>query len=110
MAVAIPIRRGIAQTRQERPDAVHIHAFTRAVSLMLVGLPSNVGSPSSSRIIRRAVSPTWHVDAFGKEMCDGVLKVRRCTSCSLEGRGLPRWATVLSAICPFGMGVALKAN
>jgi glycosyltransferase involved in cell wall biosynthesis len=44
-------------------------------------------------------------------MCDGVLEVRRCTSCSLESRGLPRWATGLLSYMPFRFARGLeKAN
>jgi glycosyltransferase involved in cell wall biosynthesis len=45
---------------------------------------------------------------WGKEMCDGVLKVRRCTSCSLEAGGLPRWATELVSYMPLWIARGLE--
>ena len=97
---------------EERPDAVHIHAFTRAVSLMLVraakqrGLPVFFTYHTPTVSCQRGTLMLW-----GKEMCDGVLKVRRCTSCSLEGRGLPRWATDPLSYMPFWCARGLeKAN
>jgi glycosyltransferase involved in cell wall biosynthesis len=48
---------------------------------------------------------------WGKQICDGELLVKRCTSCSLEGRGLPRWATaVLSHLPVTGSRVLEKAK
>jgi glycosyltransferase involved in cell wall biosynthesis len=97
---------------EERPDAVHIHAFTRAVSLMLVRAAKQRGLP----VLFTYHSPTVSCQRgtlmlFGKEMCDGVLKVRRCTSCSLEGRGLPRWASGPLSYMPFRCARGLeKAN
>src|SRR5262249_18032257 len=76
----------------ERLDVVHIHAFTRAVSLLLVrtakqrGLPVFFTYHTPTASCQRGTLMLW-----GKEICDGVLSVRRCTSCSLEGRGLPSW-------------------
>jgi glycosyltransferase involved in cell wall biosynthesis len=97
---------------EECPDAVHIHAFTRAVSLMLVraakqrGLPVFFTYHTPTVSCQRGTLMLW-----GKEMCDGVLRVRRCTSCSLEGRGLPRWATDLLSYMPLRVARALeKAN
>jgi len=97
---------------EERPDAVHIHAFTRAVSVMLVraakrrGLPVFFTYHTPTVSCQRGTLMLW-----SKEMCDGVLEVRRCTSCSLESRGLPRWATGLLSYMPFRFARGLeKAN
>jgi glycosyltransferase involved in cell wall biosynthesis len=86
---------------EERPDAVHIHAFTRAVSLLFVraakqrGLPVFFTYHTPTVSCQRGTLMLW-----GKEMCDGVLRVGRCTSCSLESRGLPRWAAKLVSYMP----------
>ena len=94
---------------EECPDAVHIHAFTRAVSVLLV---------RAAKQRRIPVFFTYHTPTVscqrgtmmlrGKEMCDGVLNVRRCTSCSLESRGLPRWATDLLSYVPFSVARAVE--
>lgn len=79
---------------EERPNAVHIHAFTRSVSVMLVRAAKQRGIPvfftyhTPSVSCQRGTLMLW-----GKEMCDGLLGERRCTSCCLESRGLPRWST-----------------
>ena len=97
---------------EERPDAVHVHAFTRAVSLRLVraakrrGLPVFFTYHTPTVSCQRGTLMLW-----GREMCDGVLKVRRCTSCSLQSRGLPRWATGPLSYMPFRFARGLeKAN
>ena len=79
---------------EERPDAVHVHAFTRAVSLRLVRIAKQRGLPVFFTYHTPTVScQRGTLMLWGKEMCDGVLKVRRCTGCYLQSRGLPRWAT-----------------
>jgi glycosyltransferase involved in cell wall biosynthesis len=97
---------------EERPDAVHLHAFTRAVSLMLVRVAKQRGLPVFFTYHTPTVScQRGTLMLWGTEMCDGVLKVRRCTSCSLEARGLPRWATDLVSYMPLWFARGLeKAN
>jgi glycosyltransferase involved in cell wall biosynthesis len=97
---------------EECPDAVHIHAFTRAVSVMLIraakqrGLPVFFTYHTPTVSCQRGTLMLW-----GMEMCDGVLGVRRCTSCALEVRGLPRWVTDLLSYVPLRFARALeKAN
>jgi glycosyltransferase involved in cell wall biosynthesis len=96
----------------ERPDAIHVHAFTRAVSLLVVraakqrGLPVFFTYHTPTASCQRGTLMLW-----GKEACDGVLSVRRCTSCFLEGRGLPSWVSSLMSYSPFLVGQGLeKAN
>ena len=96
----------------ERPDAIHIHAFTRAVSVLLVraakqrGLPVFFTYHTPTVSCQRGTLMRW-----GNRICDGVLHVRHCTSCSLEGRGLPRWVSLLMSCSPFLFGRFLeKAN
>lgn len=97
---------------EERPDAVHVHAFTRAVSVLLV---------RAAKQRRIPVFFTYHTPTvscqrgtlmlWGKKVCDGVLGIRRCTSCSLESHGLPRWATSLLSHVPCRLARTLeKAN
>src|SRR5262249_56065798 len=90
----------------------HIGAFTRAISVMLVraakkrGLPVFFTYHTPTVSCQRGTLMLW-----GKEMCDGVLEIRRCTSCSLQSRGLPRWVTDLLGYVPLRFVRALeKAN
>jgi glycosyltransferase involved in cell wall biosynthesis len=96
----------------ERPDAVHIHAFTRAVSVLVVQV---------IKLRRLPVFFTYHTPTVscqrgtlmfrGKEMCDGMLSVTRCTGCSLEAQGVPLSVSALLSYVPFRLGRALeKAN
>jgi glycosyltransferase involved in cell wall biosynthesis len=97
---------------EERPDAVHVHALTRAVSLRLVRVAKQRGLPVFFTYHTPTVScQRGTLMLWGKEMCDGVLKVRRCTSCYLQGRGLPHWATGPLSYMPFRFARGLeKAN
>jgi glycosyltransferase involved in cell wall biosynthesis len=94
---------------EENPDIVHLHAFTRGVSLSLVreakrrGIPAFFTYHTPTVSCQRGTLMIW-----GKEICDGVLDARRCAACSLEGRGMPRpAATVVSAV-PSVVGRALE--
>jgi glycosyltransferase involved in cell wall biosynthesis len=72
-----------------RPDLVHLHAFTSGVSLRVaravkaVRLPLvyTVHTPTAS--CSRGTMMRW-----GTEVCDGVLDARRCSRCTLQGKGL----------------------
>lgn len=82
---------------QEKPDVVHLHAFTRGVSLQLVreakarGLPVvfTYHTPTVSCV--RGTLLRW-----GTQVCDGQLRVSRCAPCTLHGRGMNK---ALSVVC-----------
>jgi len=94
---------------EERADAVHLHAFTRAVSVLLVRAAKERELP---------VFFTYHTPTVscqrgtlllrGKQVCDGVLGVRRCTGCALEGHGLPGKAANILSHVPYSVGRALE--
>jgi glycosyltransferase involved in cell wall biosynthesis len=74
---------------EEMPDVVHLHAFTRAVSLRLVRAAKNRGIP----VIFTYHTPTVSCQRgtlllLGESICDGKLDVRRCAGCTLDGLGL----------------------
>lgn len=76
---------------EEKPDAVHLHAFTRAVSLKLIGICRARNIP----VIFTYHTPTVSCQRgslmlWGEEPCDGKLDATRCTGCTLNGLGLPR--------------------
>src|SRR5262245_39753369 len=74
---------------QEKPDVIHLHAFTRGVSLRLVRVAKARGLP---------VVFTYHTPTvsclrgtllrWGNEVCHGEMSVSRCTPCTLHGRGI----------------------
>ncbi len=86
---------------EESPDIVHMHAFTRAVSVLLVRAAKERGI----RVFFTYHTPTVSCQRgtlmlWGKEACDGVLHIRRCTDCSLSNQGLPRWASMPLSYVP----------
>lgn len=96
----------------EAPDLVHLHAFTREVSILLV---------RAAKQRRIPVLFTYHTPTvschrgtlmlWGKEICDGALNVQRCSSCVLEARGLPRWGGEILSHTPSLLAKTLeKAN
>jgi glycosyltransferase involved in cell wall biosynthesis len=94
---------------EERPDVVHIHALTRAVSILLVRTARERGLP----VVFTYHTPTVSCQRGtmmlrGKQMCDGVLIAQRCASCVLEARGLPHWATVLLRFVPAAVVQSLE--
>jgi glycosyltransferase involved in cell wall biosynthesis len=76
---------------RERPDVVHLHAFTRSCSVRLV---------RAARDRQIPVVFTYHTPTvscvrgtlmlWGSEPCDGAMAGDRCASCALEGRGVPK--------------------
>ena len=90
---------------EERPDIVHLHAFTRGVSLRLVReakrreIPVVFSYHTPTVSCQRGTLLRW-----GSEICDGVLNVRSCARCTLHGHGLPKAASVVAGSLPPGMG------
>lgn len=97
---------------EETPDIVHLHAFTRAVSILLVRAAKERGiltfftyhTPTAS--CQRGT-----LILQGKEICDGVLDVHRCTDCSLANQGLSRSVSKpLSYVPPLIARMLERAN
>jgi glycosyltransferase involved in cell wall biosynthesis len=86
---------------EECPDVVHMHAFTRAVSIRLVRVSKRRGIPVFFTYHTPTVScERGTLMLWGREVCDGVLNVQRCTSCSIAGRGVAQTASVLLSYVP----------
>jgi glycosyltransferase involved in cell wall biosynthesis len=92
----------------EGPQVVHLHAFTRGVSLRLVREAKRRGisvvfsyhTPTVS--CQRGTLLRW-----GAEICDGRLEVRRCSQCSLHGLGLNRFGSIALGYIPTAVGETL---
>lgn len=86
----------------EKPDVVHLHAFTRSVSLLLALEAKRRGI----KLVFTYHTPTVSCQRgtllrYGREVCDGVLDRRICTRCTLQGLGLNGMrGRMLSAIPP----------
>jgi glycosyltransferase involved in cell wall biosynthesis len=76
---------------EEMPDLVHLHAFTRGVSLRLVQAAKTRGIP----VVFTYHTPTVSCQRgtlllWGEDFCDGKLDVIRCAGCTLNGLGIYR--------------------
>jgi glycosyltransferase involved in cell wall biosynthesis len=74
---------------EEMPDVVHLHAFTRGVSLRLVQAAKKRGIP----VVFTYHTPTVSCQRgtlllWGEGFCDGKLDVARCAGCTLHGLGV----------------------
>jgi glycosyltransferase involved in cell wall biosynthesis len=84
-----------------KPQLVHFHAFTSSASLLAM-------KESAKRHL--PVIMTYHTPTvtclrgtmlhWGTTPCDGVMSARRCASCALHGRGLPKWLAIAAAHIP----------
>jgi len=93
---------------RERPDLVHLHAFTRAASLRL----ARVAKTRDTRVVFTYHTPTVSCQRgtllrWGRDVCSGELDTQLCARCSLEGLGLPRALTHIVGRVPAGFGSAL---
>lgn len=94
--------RGFARIlEEESPDIVHLHAFTRGVSLKLVreakrrGIPVVFTYHTPTVSCLRGTLMNW-----GKSVCHGSLDVKRCTACSLHALGMNRVLSIFISNLP----------
>jgi glycosyltransferase involved in cell wall biosynthesis len=76
---------------QTRPDIVHLHARTAAVSERLV----DVAHAAGARVVFTYHTPTAScargtMMLFGETPCDGIIETKRCMACALAALGLPK--------------------
>lgn len=84
-----------------RPQVVHLHARTSAVSELLV----DVAHAAGAKVVLTYHTPTVSCARgtmllFGIEPCDGRLERVRCGACVLAGHGLPALAAKRIAALP----------
>lgn len=86
---------------EEKADVVHLHAFTAAVSLKLVRAAKSRKLPvvftyhTPTVTCQRGTLRLW-----GSTVCDGELRVSRCTACTLHGLGVGRTVASAMAMLP----------
>jgi glycosyltransferase involved in cell wall biosynthesis len=93
---------------REKPQIVHLHAFTSAISASLarevkargVGLVFTYHTPT-------ATCARGTLLQFGRRVCDGHLRVHRCAACALHGLGGNRAAAVLLGSVPARIGTVV---
>jgi glycosyltransferase involved in cell wall biosynthesis len=93
---------------EQQPDVVHLHAFTRGISMSAVReakrrhLPTVFTYHTPTVSCQRGTLMRW-----GTEVCDGFLDLNRCTACTLQGLGLPRALAEVTGRLPVSGGKAL---
>jgi glycosyltransferase involved in cell wall biosynthesis len=93
---------------EEKPDLVHLHAFTQGVSVRLARavkqrkLPVVFTYHTPTVSCQRGTLMRW-----GTTFCDGKLDVRRCSGCTLHGLGLMRPLAVAVGAVPPSVGRSL---
>ena len=97
---------------QERPDIVHLHAFTRGVSLKIVRRAKERRIPVVFTYHTPTVTCTrGTMMRWGRIPCDGEMLGHRCTACTLHGLGINRPAsTVLASMPAIGRKVLKRSG
>ncbi|MCI0390833.1 MAG: glycosyltransferase [Acidobacteria bacterium] len=86
---------------EEQPDIVHLHAFTRGVSLRLIREAKRRGI----KVIFSYHTPTVSCQRgtllrWGTEVCDGKLDVGACAACTLHSHGLSKTGSLILGNLP----------
>ncbi|MBI1748974.1 MAG: glycosyltransferase [Acidobacteria bacterium] len=90
---------------EEKPDIVHLHAFTAGVSLRLAQAVKRSGTPMVFTYHTPAVScPRGTLRRWGREICDGQLNRHPCAGCALHSRGLSKGSSALLSHIPAAAG------
>jgi glycosyltransferase involved in cell wall biosynthesis len=99
------------QLDRVRPDLVHLHALTRAVSLRLLRETARRGMP----VVFTYHTPTVSCQRGtllrgGQEVCDGTMAAARCSACVLQGLGVGPVTSRLLGHAPAVLGRALERS
>lgn len=86
---------------EEQPEIVHLHAFTRGVSLRLIREAKRRGI----KVIFSYHTPTVSCQRgtllrWGTEVCDGKLDVGACAACTLHSHGLSKTGSLILGNLP----------
>lgn len=90
---------------EEKPDLIHLHAFTRGASLRLVReakrreIPVVFSYHTSTASCQRGTLLRW-----GTEVCEGTLDLHACTRCTLHGQGLNKPLSFVIGNIPVSVG------
>jgi glycosyltransferase involved in cell wall biosynthesis len=95
---------------REKPDVVHMHAFTRSISVLLAREAKRRGI----NLVFTYHTPTVSCQRgtmlrYGREVCDGILDRRTCTRCTLEGLGVNGTGGRMLSAVPRSLGHVLAA-
>lgn len=85
----------------EKPDVVHLHGLTAAVSLRLAACVKALGLPLVFTYHAALTSClTGGLVRWGRSTCDGEMETKRCAGCSLHNLGMPRPAASMIGRVP----------
>ncbi len=93
---------------EERPDVLHVHGLTSAVSWRVLREAEKRGVPvvytfhTPTAVCQRGSMMRW-----GSVVCDGKMRVHVCASCALHGFGVPLPAAVAVGSLPCAVSGAL---
>lgn len=93
----------------EQPDIVHMHAFTYAVSRLIVNeakkrrIPTVLTYHTPTITCGRGTLLRW-----GNIVCDGHMELRRCSACILNKHMIPRPIGHAMSFIPVGFGNLLE--
>ena len=91
-----------------KPDLVHIHAHTRAISLKMVQTIKSRSIPVVFTYHTPTVTCHNGMLLCGKRACDGFMDPIRCTDCALQSKGLNKSFSSLISRLPNGAGSVIK--
>ena len=88
-----------------RPDIVHLHAYSSAVSARLLAAAKSASAATVFTYHTPTVSCfRGTMMAFGKMPCDGALLPQRCTACTLEAHGVRSGLADVGSRIPASIG------
>jgi len=88
-----------------RPDILHLHARSQAVSVLLARAAKAKGIPTVFTYHTPTVTcARGSMLRWGKEVCDGEMRPDRCAPCMLHGKGLSAPLAVAAGRLPLVFG------
>ncbi len=91
---------------RERPDLVHFHAFTPAISVRWLAAARAMGIPCVYTYHTPTLTCLRGTLMRGGSPCDGEMTPLRCSACVLHGHGLPwafSWAAAVFSPLTWGL-------
>jgi glycosyltransferase involved in cell wall biosynthesis len=88
-----------------RPDILHLHARSQAVSVLLARAARARGIPAVFTYHTPAVTcARGSMLRWGKEVCNGKIRSGQCAPCMIHGKGLPRPIAIAVGRAPAVIG------
>jgi glycosyltransferase involved in cell wall biosynthesis len=94
-----------------RPDLVHLHAMSPAVSVEILREVKSRHIPVIFTChIPGIICPRGTLLHYGRQVCDGAWTLHKCSSCALQARGLPIALSAPLGAIPANVGRAIAAS